>query len=110
MNNDAIITITDAKVRQNWIILKKICEIFLLTLPYLTYIKKNNWLHPFRYSQLSIINVQLSTFNFQLSTYYSFGPAATSALPASLPSYFLKFLMKRAARSSAFLFHSAASA
>ena len=39
---------------------------------------------------------------------YSFGPAATSALPASLPSYFLKFLMKRAARSLAFSSHSAA--
>ena len=41
---------------------------------------------------------------------YNLGPAATRALPASLPSYFLKFLMKRAAKSSAFLFHSAASA
>lgn len=41
---------------------------------------------------------------------YNLGPAATRALPASLPSYFLKFLMKRPARSSAFLFHSAASA
>ena len=105
MNNDAIITITDAKVRQNWIILKKICDIFLLTLPYLTYIKKT-----IGCTLSGTANYQLSTFNVQPSTYYSFGPAATSALPASLPSYFLKFLMKRAARSSAFLFHSAASA
>ena len=37
---------------------------------------------------------------------YSLGPAATRALPASLPSYFLKFLMKRAARSLAFSSHS----
>ena len=37
---------------------------------------------------------------------YNFGPAATRALPASLPSYFLKFLMKRAARSLAFSSHS----
>ena len=36
---------------------------------------------------------------------YNLGPAATSALPASLPSYFLKFLMKRAARSLAFSSH-----
>ena len=35
--------------------------------------------------------------------YYSTtGPAATRALPASLVSYFLKFLMKRPARSLAF--------
>lgn len=34
------------------------------------------------------------------------GPAATRALPASLFSYFLKFLIKREARSSAFLYHS----
>jgi len=30
---------------------------------------------------------------------YSWGPASTRALPASLPVYFTKFLMKRAARS-----------
>ena len=41
---------------------------------------------------------------------YSCGPAETRALPCSLPSYLAKFLMKRLARSSAFLFHSAASA
>ena len=38
---------------------------------------------------------------------YSFGPAATRALPASFPSYFTKFLMKRPARSLAFSSHSA---
>ena len=36
---------------------------------------------------------------------YSCGPAATSALPASLVVYFAKFLMKRAARSLAFSSH-----
>ena len=36
---------------------------------------------------------------------YNFGPAATRALPASLPSYLAKFLMKRAARSFAFSSH-----
>ena len=41
---------------------------------------------------------------------YSCGPAATRALPASLPVYFTKFLVKRAARSFAFTSHSAASA
>ena len=41
---------------------------------------------------------------------YNFGPASTKALPASLPVNFAKFLMKRPAKSSAFLFHSAASA
>lgn len=44
------------------------------------------------------------------TAYQSCGPAATSALPASLPSYFLKFLMNLAARSFAFSSHSAASA
>jgi len=33
---------------------------------------------------------------------YSWGPAATRALPSSLPVYLLKFLMKRPARSFAF--------
>ena len=33
---------------------------------------------------------------------YSWGPAATRALPSSLPVYFSKFLMKRADRSLAF--------
>ena len=42
--------------------------------------------------------------------YLSFGPAFTSFLPAALPSYLWKFLMKRDARSSAFLFHSSGSA
>ncbi len=41
---------------------------------------------------------------------YSWGPAETSALPASLPSYFAKFLMKRSARSFALVSHSEASA
>ena len=67
MNNDAIITITDAKVRQNWIILKKICDIFLLTLPYLTYIKKKQLAAPFPVQP--IINYQRSTFNLQRSTF-----------------------------------------
>ena len=70
MNNDAIITITDAKVRQNWIILKKICDIFLLTPPYLTYIKKTIGctLSGTANYQLSTFNLQLSTFNFQRIT------------------------------------------
>jgi len=34
--------------------------------------------------------------------YYSWGPAATRALPSSLPVYLVKFLMKRADRSFAF--------
>ena len=37
----------------------------------------------------------------QLSN-YSWGPAATRALPSSLPVYLVKFLMKRADRSFAF--------
>ena len=41
---------------------------------------------------------------------YSCGPAATSALPASLSSYFAKFFTKRSARSFAFSSHSAGSA
>ena len=41
---------------------------------------------------------------------YSWGPAATRALPSSLPVYLTKFFWKRAARSSAFAFHSDASA
>ena len=45
----------------------------------------------------------------QLSLPYSFGPAATRALPCSLPSYLAKFLMKRLARSTALVSHSAAS-
>lgn len=40
----------------------------------------------------------------------SWGPAATRALPAALFSYFLKFLMKREARSSALVYQVAASA
>ena len=45
----------------------------------------------------------------QLRLHYSFGPAATRALPCSLPSYLAKFLMKRLARSTALVSHSAAS-
>ncbi len=41
---------------------------------------------------------------------YNFGPAATSALPASLPVNLAKFLMKRSARSLALASHCAASA
>ncbi len=40
--------------------------------------------------------------------YYSFGPAATRALPAALPVNFSKFLIKRLAKSSALVFHSLA--
>lgn len=39
---------------------------------------------------------------------YNLGPAATNALPASLPVNFAKFLMKRPARSCAFASHSEA--
>ena len=38
---------------------------------------------------------------------YNLGPASTKAFPASFPSYFLKLLMKRLARSLAFSSHSA---
>jgi len=41
---------------------------------------------------------------------YNCGPAFTSALPASLPSYLAKFLMKRPAKSLALTSHSEASA
>ncbi len=37
---------------------------------------------------------------------YNFGPAATRALPAALPVYFSKFLMKRPAKSFALVSHS----
>ena len=43
-------------------------------------------------------------------TDYACGPAATSALPAAFPSYLAKFLTNLAARSLAFVSHSAASA
>ena len=43
-------------------------------------------------------------------SYYACGPAATSAFPSSLLSYFLKFLTNLAARSSALASHSEASA
>ena len=46
----------------------------------------------------------------QASPYCSFGPASTSDLPRSLPVNFSKFLMKRPARSLAFVSHSAGSA
>lgn len=36
---------------------------------------------------------------------HNFGPAATSDLPSSLPQNFVKFLMKRAAKSLAFSSH-----
>lgn len=56
-------------------------------------------------------NRAATRFPFHLNCYASvFGPAATKALPAALPSYFTKFLMKRSARSFAFLFHSSLSA
>ena len=56
-------------------------------------------------------NCALAQFLFRSSTSYAsvFGPAATSALPASLPSYFAKFLIKRSARSLALLVHSSLS-
>ena len=41
---------------------------------------------------------------------YSWGPAATRALPSSLPVYLVKFLMKRADRSLAFSSQTAGSA
>ena len=47
---------------------------------------------------------------YQAQSAYSWGPAETRALPCSLPSYFLKFLMKRLARSLAFSSHWEASA
>ena len=43
----------------------------------------------------------LKEFTLLPINYASFGPAATNALPAALPSYFTKFLMKRPARSCA---------
>ena len=46
----------------------------------------------------------------KICNYSAFGPAATSALPASLPSYLTKFLTKREARSFAFSSHWEASA
>ena len=42
------------------------------------------------------------------SAIYSFGPAATSAFPASLPVYLPKFLINLPARSFAFSSHSEA--
>ena len=48
--------------------------------------------------------------NPNIRNYYNFGPAATSALPASLPVNLAKFLMKRSARSLALASHCAASA
>lgn len=39
---------------------------------------------------------------------YNRGPAATSALPSSLPVNLVKFFTKRLARSTAFVFHSSA--
>ncbi len=50
----------------------------------------------------------LNSQNSHLS--YSWGPAATRALPASLLSYLTKFLMKRPARSLAFSSQTAGSA
>ena len=47
---------------------------------------------------------------FGLCQSYSFGPAATRALPASLLVYLSKFLMNLPARSLAFSSHSDASA
>ena len=49
------------------------------------------------------------SFKYQLKS-YSCGPAATSALPASFPSYLAKFLTNLCARSFAFSSHSEASA
>ena len=43
-----------------------------------------------------------SSFLLYLAFNYSWGPAATRALPSSLPVYLVKFLMKRADRSFAF--------
>ena len=58
-----------------------------------------------------VVEIANGTYHHRTcSRNYSCGPAETRALPCSLPSYLAKFLMKRPARSSAFLFHSAASA
>ena len=59
-----------------------------------------------------VFRIALKTMEFVLllPNPYSWGPAATRALPASLSSYLTKFLMKRLARSLAFSSHCAASA
>ena len=59
--------------------------------------KKNESLSPNGTGGLAILMLTIKS--------YSCGPAATSALPASLVVYFAKFLMKRAARSFAFSSH-----
>ena len=47
------------------------------------------------------IPLRVSRFTILIYWYYNFGPAATNALPASLPVNLAKFLMKR----SAFFLH-----
>ena len=59
--------------------------------------QKNESLSPNETGGLAILMLTIKS--------YSCGPAATSALPASLVVYFAKFLMKRAARSFAFSSH-----
>ena len=57
----------------------------------------------------SALKFFLDSFSFKKKN-HSWGPAATRALPASLPVYFTKFFTKRPARSLAFSSHWAASA
>ena len=47
----------------------------------------------------------MSLFYYYFNNNQSLGPAATNALPASLPVNLVKLLMKRLARSFAFSFH-----
>ena len=65
--------------------------------PYIPDEKRERTFDPFPFRENDIRN-------------YNFGPAATSALPASFPVNLAKFLMKRSARSLALASHCAASA
>lgn len=104
MNDVAIVTIDNAKVRRKLRVEEVECRYF------------SKRLFLFDLHQKAPLNIQrclLMHDNDNLSiilhtpSFYNLGPAATRALPASLPSYFLKFLMKRPARSLAFSSHSA---
>ena len=66
--------------------------------------RKKHHLNPILTYQTQVVFSILTQIN------YNCGPAATKALPASLPSYLAKFLMKRPAKSLAFSSHCAASA
>ena len=63
-----------------------------------------NLLHSYKKSGRVICRIFDRVWN------YSWGPAATRALPSSLPVYLVKFFWKRSARSFALVSHSAASA